>query len=67
MFRHSRGGVENVGVKQNMIWKSGVGGLYIILPDNVKIDKSVIPQEMTKALGVNEWAEIRGPDTMFLR
>jgi hypothetical protein len=67
MFRHSRQGIEPVGIKRHLIWDSGVTGLNVILPDHSKINKSIVLDEMSRMLGVAEWIEVRGPDSMKLR
>ena len=41
MFRRSNG-IEAVGIKQNLTWRSGVTGLNAIMPNDTKIDKSVV-------------------------
>jgi hypothetical protein len=66
MFRRTNG-TEDVGIKQNVSWKSGVTGLNAILLNDAKIDKSVILTVLSNALGVTEWSEVRGPDSMQLR
>lgn len=66
MFRRYNG-IETVGVKQNLTWKSGVTGLNAILPNDAKIDKSVVLAVLSDTLGVTEWSEVRGPDSMRLR
>ena len=66
IFRRSNG-IEEVGIKQNLTWKSGVTGLNAILPSDAKIDKSVVLTVLSDALGVTELFEVRGPDSMQLR
>jgi hypothetical protein len=67
MFRHSRRGMEPVGVKRDLSWGSGVTGLNAILPDDSKINKPIVLKIMSDALGVTEWIEVRGPDSIKLR
>jgi len=66
MFRKSRG-VEPVGVKKNLVWDSGVTGINVIVPDDTALNKSTVIQTLSDALGVTEWLEVRGPDSMQLR
>lgn len=66
MFRRYNG-TEAVGVKQNLTWRSGVTGLNAILPSDAKIDKSVVLTVLSDTLGVTEWSEVLGPDSMQLR
>jgi hypothetical protein len=66
IFRRSNG-LEEVGIKQNLTWRSGATGLNAILPNDAKIDKSVVLTVLSDTLGVTEWSEVRGPDSMQLR
>jgi hypothetical protein len=66
IFRRSNG-IEEVGMKQNLTWRSGVTGLNAILPTDAKIDRSVVLSALSDTLGVTEWSEVRGPDSMQLR
>jgi hypothetical protein len=66
MFRRFNG-TEAVGIKRNLTWKSGVTGLNAILPKDTRIDKSVVLTVLSDALGVTEWSEVEGPDSMQLR
>jgi len=66
IFRRSNR-TEEVGIKQNLTWRSGVTGLNAILPHDAKIDRSVVLTVLSDALGVTEWSEVRGPDSMQLR
>src|SRR5579883_425170 len=52
------------GVKKELVWESGVTGLNIIVPDDTKLDKAVVLQPLSDALGVTTWSEVRGPDPM---
>jgi hypothetical protein len=54
-------------MKQNLTWRSGVTGLNAILPTDAKIDRSVVLSALSDTLGVTEWSEVRGPDSMQLR
>ena len=48
-------------------WHSGVTGVHIVLPDDAKINSSTLLKLISTRLGVNEWREVRGPDSMVLR
>ena len=67
MFRKSRNGIEEVGVRKNLVWDSGVTGLNIIVSDDTTLNKSTVLRALAGALDVTEWAEVRGPDSMNLR
>jgi hypothetical protein len=66
MFRKSRG-MELVGVRRNLVWDSGVTGINVIVPDDTTLNKLTVIQTLSDALGVTEWLEVRGPDSMQLR
>ena len=66
MFRKSRG-IEEVGIKRDLVWQSGVTGINIIIPDDTTLDKLLVLEALSDALGVTEWSEIHGPDSMELR
>ena len=54
-------------VKKGIVWKSGVTGLNVILPCDAKLNKTTVVQTLSVVLGVTEWLEVRGPDSMQLR
>jgi hypothetical protein len=64
-FTHSTG--ERVKVKTKVVWRSGVTGLNAFLPEDSKINKSVVLDVLSETLGVTEWIEVRGPDSIKLR
>ena len=66
MFRKSHG-METVGTKSDLVWASGVKGMNVIVSDATKLNKSLVFRALSDALGVTEWTEVRGPDSMRLR
>lgn len=48
-------------------WDSGVSGLLITFPKSDILDRNVVIRLLSDALGVGDWAEVRGPDSMQLR
>jgi hypothetical protein len=52
--------------RTNLVWASGVTGLNVFVPRNVKLNKSTVLKVLSDALGVDEWTEVRGPDSMVL-
>ncbi len=48
-------------------WSSGVTGLFVRVPLSVRLNKKAIELLMTERLGVTQWREVRGPDSMQLR
>jgi hypothetical protein len=67
MIRHSRGGTERVGTYKDLVWKSGVTGLNVIVRDDERINKVTVLRLLSDALGATEWLEVQGPDSMQLR
>ncbi len=60
-------GTRKVGVEKNIVWKSGVTGLNVVVADDTKLNKSNVLEALSDALGITEWLEIQGPDSMELR
>lgn len=50
-----------------MTWASGVTGINIVFPEDLKINKASLTRKMSEVLGVDEWHEVVGPDSMALR
>jgi hypothetical protein len=67
VFTVAHSAVQQVTVKKDVVWRSGVTGLNLFFPNNSKINKSVILDVMSITLGVAEWTEVRGPDSINLR
>jgi len=66
VFIFSRYPVEQVkSIDSN--WESGVSGIVISFPESKKLNKAVVEQVLSERLGVTEWVEVRGPDSMQLR
>ena len=42
-------------------------GMNIVVPDDAKINAPILLRIMGDELGVSEWREVRGPDSMVLR
>ena len=57
----------SVGIRNNVLWDSGVTGMNIILPDDAKINAAALLKMMSHELGVTEWRDVRGPDSIMLR
>lgn len=49
------------------VWKSGVTGVFIKFPCCETLNKAAVERILSEALGVSEWIEVRGPDSMQLR
>lgn len=48
-------------------WDSGVTGVFARYPRNQRLNKATTEAMLSEALGVTEWVEVRGPDSMALR
>ncbi len=48
-------------------WESGVAGVCVRFPKGWPLNKSVVERLLGEHLGVTEWVEVRGPDSMNLR
>lgn len=58
---------RSAGIRNGVRWDSGVTGMNIVLRDDTKINASVLLKIMSHELGVADWQEVRGPDSMVLR
>jgi hypothetical protein len=48
-------------------WPSGVTGIFVRVPISIRLNKKAIELLMTERLGVAQWCEVQGPDSMQLR
>jgi hypothetical protein len=48
-------------------WESGVTGVPVKWPSGAPLNKAVVLRLLSEQLGVAEWDEVRGPDSMMLR
>jgi hypothetical protein len=48
-------------------WESGITGVHVAYPCTGKLDKAEVFRVLSGTLGVTEWQETRGPDSMELR
>ncbi len=56
-----------IGVKKNLVWDSGVTGLNVFLPEGTNLNKALVLETLSRELGVTEWVEVRGPDSIDIR
>jgi hypothetical protein len=54
-------------VKTGTRWKSGVTGVFVRWPKSKKLSGAVIEEVLSAAYGVQEWLEVRGPDSIKIR
>ena len=55
------------GVRNGVTWASGVTGMNVVFPEHLKINRASLMQKMSEVLGVVNWREVVGPDSMALR
>jgi hypothetical protein len=67
IFGQSHVREEDLKITTDVVWKSGVRGVVVDLPRGMLVNKSVVLQILSDALGVTDWSEVRGPDSMQLR
>src|SRR5947209_934185 len=48
-------------------WDSGVTGITFFVPDATTLSKSVVEELLSSALGVADWCEVKGPDSIVIR
>ena len=48
-------------------WDSGITGIVFYVPLDVRLDKAFVERAMSEAFAVEQWIEVRGPDSMILR
>lgn len=48
-------------------WDSGVTGLVFHVPRSHSLNKKIVEGMLSAALGVSDWLEVCGPDSMQLR
>lgn len=59
--------VLQVEVRDGLTWKSGVTGMNVIFPEAAVMNSSVLLELMSSYLGIDNWLEVTGPDSMALR
>jgi hypothetical protein len=56
-----------LGVLPDATFSSGIRGLMILCPSDRKLSKAGVKQMIADAIGEEEWIEVRGPDSLFLK
>ena len=54
-------------MKKDVVWDSGVTGVHVVMADDAKLNREIVLATLSEVLGVTEWKEVRGPDSMRLR
>ena len=58
--------IEQIEVKSGH-WASSVTGLFVRIPSSFCLNKQFVIKTLTEYSRVEEWREVRGPDSMQLR
>jgi hypothetical protein len=48
-------------------WPSGVTGVFVKWPPSKRLNKDAVLAILSAELSVDDWSEVRGPDSMQLR
>lgn len=48
-------------------WDSGATGVWVAFPTDKALNRSEVKRLLGEALGVEDWSEVNGPDSMALR
>lgn len=62
----SKGAVASPEVKPTT-WGGSMTGLIVTFPASLKLSRAAVEDVLGRSLGVNQWEEVRGPDSMQLR
>jgi hypothetical protein len=54
-------------IRKNATWPSGITGVNVNHPKDAPLNMSIIKQVLADALGVTEWQEVIGPDSLQLK
>jgi hypothetical protein len=66
VFIVSKAPIDRAEIRSSQ-WSSRVTGVVIRFPLSVRLNKQAVEQLMSQELGVSEWHEVRGPDSIQLR
>lgn len=67
VIARKRDGLTAVEVRSGLTWESGVTGVNIYFPWKAQLNAAVLLETMSRALGIAQWTEVRGPDSIVLR
>jgi hypothetical protein len=54
-------------VVKNAVFSSGITGVVVNYPKEQILDKAAVMRVLSDTLGVAEWSEVRGPDSLQLK
>ena len=58
---------EAIEVSKGLVWDSGVIGLNAFVPLRTRLNRDSIKRILSEELGVTEWTEVSGPDSIQIR
>jgi hypothetical protein len=67
VFIFTRRPIAHPVVNAHAKWDSGVTGVQVQFPRSERLNKDSVLEILAATLGVNEWREVRGPDSIQLR
>jgi hypothetical protein len=54
-------------IRSYAVFSSGITGVNGVIPDNWILNKTTVMGMLAVALGVEEWTEVLGPDSLILK
>ena len=67
VFIFSSYAIQQLVIHPNAKWSSGITGVHVRFPESENLNRERVLRILSDALGVTEWNEVRGPDSMQLR
>ena len=52
---------------EHVSWESGVSGVQVLYPMDQPLNRASVERLLSNALDVEQWKQVRGPDSMQLR
>ena len=49
------------------VWGSGVSGVNVKHPKGQVLNKNVVKEKLSKLFDIDEWIEVKGPDSLALK
>ena len=54
-------------VRKDVTWPSGVTGVDVVYPKDKILNKLTVIRILSDILGIEDWSEVRGPDSLQLK
>lgn len=58
---------DNPGIFRDHVFSSGIEGIKVNYPDDEILNKKIVKGILSDVLGVDEWREVKGPDSLLLK